>query len=400
MRGKFSIRRLVLGALLSVSVLVGMDIAILQQVSAAGAWSISNATGSTALTGTNFNSVTMSSDGRYMYATAHAIGIFISTDYGKTWAPTPNFTSQDYWTISTSNSGQHVYAASHFGDVWYSSDYGINWTKRTVAPQTGYSWATLEVSGNGQTVIIGTETQGLFVSNDFGVTITQTSLPTTNNWYGVTISDDGLFMTAFEYGGTHHISTNGGTTWTAGTLPSGGYFESAGSKTGQYLAAIAPNDGIYTSSDYGNTWTKQPSAPAVVWYDIEMSANGKYLIAAETLGDIWTSTDYGVTWVNETTGTGLTGEEFQYVDMSDNGAYVITSVRNEDLYVGYNAVLGASTVTPASAAPTPKAPKTGFGVNMVPRIHMIQISSVIVIITGLTVVLISRTFFRNKTQRF
>ena len=37
--------------------------------------------------------------------------------------------------------------------------------------------------------------------------------------------------------------------------------------TGRYLAAVDTNNGyIYTSSDYGVTWTTRTSAGAHVWY--------------------------------------------------------------------------------------------------------------------------------------
>jgi hypothetical protein len=69
----------------------------------------------------------------------------------------------------------------------------------------------------------------------------------------------------------------------------------ASSSTGQYLVATISNGKIYTSSDYGVTWTERESIR--YWRNIETSSTGQYLVACAYGGNIFTSSDYGVTWV-------------------------------------------------------------------------------------------------------
>jgi photosystem II stability/assembly factor-like uncharacterized protein len=54
---------------------------------------------------------------------------------------------------------------------------------------------------------------------------------------------------------------------------------------------------IYTSEDYGATWTYQPGAGNHVFYSVTSSADGSRLAAAAGQNNfIYTSTDYGVAW--------------------------------------------------------------------------------------------------------
>lgn len=356
-------------------------------VSAAGEWEVTNRTqGISGVTGNNFYPVTVSGTGQHMYSAAHSQGIFISNDYGVTWYPTPNFTPQDYWGITTSYSGQIVYAAGIQGDIWFSNDYGINWTKRTSAPQTGYYWATIKTSYNGQHVIVGTEQEGVLISNDYGATFTPTSLPTDHYYYGVTISSDGNFLMAAELYGSVYVSSDGGSTWDTTSLGDGpGYFEAGSSATGQYLAVVVPGGGIYTSSDFGVNWVNQAGAGTLNWYDVEISASGQYLAAVAYGGDIWASSDYGVTWVNQTGGSSSESLNYQFVDISDDGKYIISGVQEEDVYVGVNNSIGlpvAQTVSPTSSE-YPLAPKTGNGTNISSYLYSLAVFSSILMFIGI-----------------
>jgi hypothetical protein len=353
--------------------------------SAAGAWTITNRTTGTGISGNNFYPVAMSADGKYMYSAAHAQGIYISTDYGQTWAPTPNFNAGDYWGMATSSDGRYVYAVAHNTDVWFSADYGQTWTKRTSGPQSGYSWSSIETSANGQFVIIGTDTQGVYISNDYGATLTAASLSSSDSYWGVTVSADGTFLSAIQTYGTAYVSTDSGATWTASGLPTGGpYFEAAASSTGQYLATVAQGSSIYTSSDYGATWMPRTGPGNQTWIDVKLSGSGQYGVAVAFGGDIWATSDYGVTWVNQTTGTSFSNLNYQYVEISDDGKYILTGVENGDLYVGVNASIGVVTqnVTTAVASPV-KAPNTGLGVNVYKYLQAVVVISSASVVLGL-----------------
>jgi len=73
------------------------------------------------------------------------------------------------------------------------------------------------------------------------------------------------------------------------------------SPDGQYLAAVAYNGHIYTSSNSGVTWSDR-STGAIVgnrnWYSIAMPGNGEKLAAVENDGHIYTSSNSGAAWVD------------------------------------------------------------------------------------------------------
>ena len=112
------------------------------------------------------------------------------------------------------------------------------------------------------------------------------------NWGGIGMSANGKFQTAV--GNTYiYTSSDYGVTWTQrDSSKSRSYV--AISSDGKFQTTGVNNEYLYTSSDYGETWTQR--AGIGYWRDIAMSSDGKIQTAASLMGYIYTSTDYGVTW--------------------------------------------------------------------------------------------------------
>ena len=77
------------------------------------------------------------------------------------------------------------------------------------------------------------------------------------------------------------------------------------SADGTKLAATVVRGNIWTSNNFGVTWTEDTSVGATkVWGPITMSADGTKLAATVShgmdAGNIWTSSDSGVTWTEDT----------------------------------------------------------------------------------------------------
>jgi len=117
-------------------------------------------------------------------------------------------------------------------------------------------------------------------------------------------------------GGYIYTSSNYGVTWTQQTnsgTPK--WISVASSSDGSRLVAAAGqnfidfvNNYIYTSSDYGVTWTQQTNAGTHNWMSVASSSDGSRLVAVagqnnpyEYIYDyIYTSSDYGATWTQQT----------------------------------------------------------------------------------------------------
>ncbi len=117
----------------------------------------------------------------------------------------------------------------------------------------------------------------------------------------------------------------------------------ASSADGVKLVATADNDGIYTSTNSGLTWT-QTTAPGseVNWSSIASSADGCKLAAVTTGpngGYIYTSTNSGATWTffDNFIGSTPPNQNWSAIVCSADGNKLLASVANGGLYSSTNA---------------------------------------------------------------
>lgn len=93
------------------------------------------------------------------------------------------------------------------------------------------------------------------------------------------------------------------------------------SSNGSRIAA-APNGNkyIYTSSDYGLTWTERTSLGMDNWMSIASSDDGSRLVAGSSYGFIYTSSDYGQNWIERNS----SGErEWSYISCSSDCSTIL-----------------------------------------------------------------------------
>ena len=139
----------------------------------AGAWT-------TPTTGApvGYISIAMSATGQYITACCNNIssnaGVYLSTNYGVTWASSGLPTLNTWWNLGISSTGQYM-IASGVGNVSISSNYGVNWIMTTIP--TSSANQSCCISSTGQYMFAYTATGG-YVSNTYGATWTAlTALP-------------------------------------------------------------------------------------------------------------------------------------------------------------------------------------------------------------------------------
>ena len=108
------------------------------------------------------------------------------------------------------------------------------------------------------------------------------------------------------------------------------------SSTGQYQTAVVYSGQIFTSTDFGVTWTERTTGATRNWYSVSLSSTGQYQTAVVYSGQIFTSTDFGVTWVQRSTSTRTNA--FTRIKSSASGQYQLatsgpTGNTNGQLYV-------------------------------------------------------------------
>jgi hypothetical protein len=184
----------------------------------------------------------------------------------------------------------------------------------SVAVNSQYNRAVVGGSGV-QFVAGGRGGTGLVVSNDgqnwtAAATVFQTPTNTT------TRTGNGGFDASF---GTVALTQR---LTTPATYQSGDFRGISVSKTGQYQTAVVQTVGnIWTSSDYGITWTERTTGATRDWKNVSISSTGQYQTAVVSLGNIWTSSDYGVTWTSRATSL-----DWRSVSLSSTGQYQISAV--------------------------------------------------------------------------
>jgi hypothetical protein len=139
----------------------------------AGAWT-------TPTTGApvGYISIAMSATGQYITTCCNSsssnAGVYLSTNYGVTWASSSLPTLNTWWNLGMSSTGQYI-IASGVGNVSISSNYGVNWIMTTIPTSSAYQSCC--ISSTGQYMFAYTATGG-YVSNTYGATWTAlTALP-------------------------------------------------------------------------------------------------------------------------------------------------------------------------------------------------------------------------------
>ena len=193
--------------------------------------------------------------------------------------------------------------------------------------------ATCAVSYNGQYITIGD--QKLYVSNDFGKTWTvAVDVSGTSNWKvfynatNISMSYSGQYQIALLglgsiYYGSVYTSNNYGLTWTyQSSLPTSNNSSMSADGMYQYVSAGGGNNYVYVSKDYGSTWVTTYQNNTVGIRYIVSSASGKYVILnLNGTSNIVISTDYGVSWtVNPITNFTPAGN--LSLCISSNGQYI------------------------------------------------------------------------------
>jgi photosystem II stability/assembly factor-like uncharacterized protein len=167
-------------------------------------------------------------------------------------------------------------------------------------------------------------------------------LPSSLKWWSVTTSSDGQYKTAGSLAvpsasvpGYFFRSNDSGQSWTEAD-DNWSFYAAVSDFTGQYILAAEYPDGIFFSSDYGQTFAKT-SAPASQWYNLATDINGTIFYGASLNDTIYRSLDGGSAWeaLNVTGNAAANTAGFYSVSCDGTGQYVYaTTFYNANYYGG------------------------------------------------------------------
>ena len=267
-----------------------------------------------------------------------SVQLFSSANGGTTWTSPPTPPTNLYaiqamaTSHGTSSSGANVVVCrtvqtpANVG-CYFSTDAGATFVPATtgLASVTSMDFPqgnTIAMSSTGAKVLVATLTlsrgaSGLYLSTNSGADYTALAGPGPQVWLSVAMSSDGNKMAAMA-GSSIWTSIDGGSSWTSTNLPFTAYLTvsslaMSGDGT-QLLAAtaIVGNGLIYTSSDFGSTWTlarklcdnvfatctdpsKYPTSCRTK-LPTAVSQTGSVMAVSVFSGGLYISTDTGSTW--------------------------------------------------------------------------------------------------------
>lgn len=265
-----------------------------------------------------WNHVASSADGNRLFAAGSPYIYGLSTNAGATWTTNvePQFTTNTQygsWACIASSVDGNTLIAMNGNGVWASTNSGLSWNSNSVVGVNLF--ASVALSADGQKAVAvdgyGGSHGGIYTSTNSGINWSQTTAPI-EPWTSVASSADGTFLVAAAYDTGPptipvYVSTNSGMTWLPIASPTNMNPTCvAASVDGRKLVlagADVVNTGnwpIYTSTNYGNSWTSNDLAPYSYWWSgVASSADGTRLVAVANAGGcLFTSTNSGATWVS------------------------------------------------------------------------------------------------------
>ena len=247
--------------------------------------------------GLQWIAVAMSADAQYQLA-ATTSEEYLSTNYGNTWTPITSTTTGTltYNSVSLSSTGQYQTIVVNTGAIWNSINYGNTWTSNSTAPTTANAWTGISVSSTGQYQTAVSSTTGIYVSSNYGVSFSRLS---TNTCHSIGLSATGQYQVAGGAGAFIYVSNNYGLSWTQYSQSYSLWNDVVISANGQYIIATsstlpATTQGYFnTSSNFGLTWTVRNTAtPLNFWTAIAISADAQYISALSTTALYRSTTPY------------------------------------------------------------------------------------------------------------
>ena len=269
--------------------------------------------------------------------TAGNLEQFKSVNGGSSWTSLPwscpNPSCHNPIFTATSSTGANVVACQSAVQCFFSSDFGSTFTGATSGlasaqvspvpppggpdPALSFRRGGIAMSSSGSLVLVSTASSsgasGLYLSTNSGADYTAQPGPGSQIWRSVAMSSDGTKMAALS-NTVIWTSTDSGTSWTSTALPFTAYIYSSLSLSGdgsQLLAAtaIVGNGEIYTSSNFGVTWTLARKLCDNVLatcttinacntrLSTAVSQTGSVMAVSVLDGGLYISTDTGSTWV-------------------------------------------------------------------------------------------------------
>jgi hypothetical protein len=221
--------------------------------------------------------------------------LIASHDFGASFVNTSFVPGNGGCVSALSDSGSVLVSAVYNGNVQISTNGGANWTLGDSGAVR--QWGPVVVSSDGTIIVVAVDQGAIFLSINSGGSfsaVAGTELPNTVHWRSLALNPTGQYILALNVFGNSFVSNNFGTSF-ASVLPYGNWQGAAVSNSGQVMVASCQSnnpDGynyVWTSNDFGSTWTPHSNTVGPFWTGTAVSASGYFMAASATsqTGQTW-----------------------------------------------------------------------------------------------------------------
>ena len=222
-------------------------------------------------------SVAASPDGSLAIAVGSGGTVLTSDDNGESWTERDSRSSATLFSVAFDASTARAIAVGDRGTVLTSSDNGATWSVSDSDSSNVLSSVAFDAS-TARAIAVGD--QGTVLTSD----------------------DSGRFWTKREFGSVSPLLsvTFAASTGRAIAVGLGSDFETDGKRAwginplGDFERGLGAT--VFTSEDYGTTWTERDSGPSLRFTFVAFDARIGRAIAVGSIGTVFTSDDYGRTW--------------------------------------------------------------------------------------------------------
>lgn len=238
-----------------------------------------------------FKSISCTNDGSIVVAVAYGNNIYVSKDYGQTWADKTSVSLgvKNWYCVAVSGtSGQYMVASIYQNLIYYSDDTGDTWA---TINSNNYLCNSITLSANGQSMSIATSsstTSDYIYIGSYPFT-TLTSVGTNDFWISITSSSDNTIQYACTSGSTGGIykSTNSGSTWgKIKSFPNSKMITTNSSGTYVYVISSSVSY-ILINKNSESDWTESGSVLNLSWEVVKISPDNTKLIGGPGTKNIY-----------------------------------------------------------------------------------------------------------------
>jgi photosystem II stability/assembly factor-like uncharacterized protein len=257
-------------------------------------WTTSTAMSTNGLSVTGRN-VATSANGQYIAVVSTSQYVLVSNNFGKSWKSVSGMANGSPIAVSMSSSGQYLNLILSSMEVYSSNNHGVSFFPTTSGSQ---AFSAVTTSGNGLIVAAVCAQGHIFRSLNSGVTWT----PPFYDWVDIASSKNGSYRIAvsgYTFQDLVYMTSNGGETWTQVELPNHQWTAVACDSTCEHMVITSMYLGyMYFSNNFGSSWSLVvlPIGANSVLQDAALSGSGQYIAICVNNGYIFTSEDYGQTF--------------------------------------------------------------------------------------------------------